>query len=293
MNLRKQGLLKRLMAPAGEADTGGTDVVEAHEDAPEDGEAIEGQEGAAEDEPDEVVITIGDKEPEHEEEQAVPWVRELRKTARELAKENRELKAKLHAPAEDKTVQLGKKPSMQDDGIDYDEEKYEAALTQWHETKRQIDTKAAKAREDQEAQTKAWQTKLDGYGKGKADLRVPDFDDAEGVAQEKLSVTQQGIVLQAAENSAMFVYAIGKSKEHAEKLAAITDPVKFAWEAGKLEGSMKQATRPKSPPPPARLAQGSAKISGANDSTLENLRAAAAKSGDYSKVLAYKNQKRA
>lgn len=104
---------------------------------------------------------------------------------------------------------------------------------------------------------------------------------------------QQGIVLQAAENSAVFVYAIGKSAEHAKKLAEITDPVKFAWEAGKLEGSMKQQTRTKSPPPPVRLAQGSAKISGTNDSTLEALRAEALKSGDHTKVLAYRNQKRA
>jgi hypothetical protein len=293
MPLWKQRLFERLMAPAGEANSGGSD------DPPENlGEVdppTDKKEDKSTDKPDEeTVITIGDQEPTEEEDHAAPdWVREVRKTNRELARENKELKAKLQAPAEDKALQLGKKPSMQDDDIDYDEDKYSAKLEQWHETKRQIDAKASKAREEQEAQTKAWQLKLEGYGKGKADLRVTDFEDAEGVAQEKLTVTQQGIVLQAAENSAMFVYAIGKSKEHAEKLAAITDPVKFAWEAGKLEGSMKQQTRTKSPPPPARLAQGDAKISGANDSTLDNLRSEAAKTGDYSKVLAYKNKKRA
>lgn len=298
MTLQKQRLFHRLMAPAGEADAGGSDVVEP-EQAEGEAEASDEQEGdkegeaAAEDEPDEVVITIGDKAPPEEEQAAPDWVREVRKTNRELARENKELKAKLHAPAEAEALKLGAKPSLQDDDVEYDEDKYSAKLEKWHETKRQIEANAAKAQEAQEAQAKAWQTKLEGYGKGKADLRVPDFDDAESIAQEKLTVTQQGIVLQAAENSAMFVYAVGKSKEHIEKLAAITDPVKFAWEAGKLEASMKQQTRPKSPPPPVRLAQGSAKISGTTDSTLENLRAAAAKSGDYSKVLAYKNQKRA
>lgn len=294
------------MAPAGEADTGGVAETTGESDEqnadgvggigdPDTDAGTADVVGDTGDAVDEVIITIGDKAPEPEPEddhQAVPWVRELRKTARELAKENRELKAKLAAPAEYKALQLGKKPSLQDDGIDYDEEKYSAALEQWHETKRQIEASEAKAREAQEAQSKAWQAKIEGYGKAKVDLKVPDFDDAEEVARGKLSVTQQGIVLQAAENSAMWVYATGKSKEHLERLASITDPVKFAWEAGKLEGSMKQQTRPK-PPPPARLAQGSAKISGANDSTLENLRAAAVKSGDFSKVLAYKNQKRA
>lgn len=301
MNLRKQYLLRRLMAPMGDADTGGTDVIDPPEDAggaaseaEDNGGEAGAEEGVDGEDADEVVITIGDKAPPEDEEQHAPaWVREVRKTNRELARENKELKARLSTPTADTALQLGAEPSMQDEDIDYDEDKYKAKYRNWLETKRQIDAKTAKAQEDQAAQAQAWQAKLDGYAKGKADLRVPDFDDAEGVVQEKLSVTQQGIVLQAAENSAMFVCAVGKSQEHLVKLAAITDPVKFAWEAGKLEGSMKQQTRPKSPPPPARLAQGSAKISGTNDSTLEGLRAAAAKSGDYSKVLAYRNQKRA
>lgn len=299
MNLRKQYLLRRLMAPVGEADTGGTDVIDQPDAAIEDaGEAEdgngEGDAGAAGEDADEVVITIGDTAPPEDEEQHAPaWVREVRKTNRELARENKELKARLSSPAEEKSLQLSAEPSMQDEDIDYDEDKYKAKYRAWLETKRQIDAKNAKAQEDQAAQAQAWQSKLEGYGKGKVDLRVPDFDDAEGVAQEKLSVMQQGIVLQASKNSAMFVYAIGKNKEHAEKLASIKDPVEFAWEAGKLEGSMKQQTRAKSPPPPARLAQGSAKISGTNDSTLEALRREALKSGDHTKVLAYRNQKRA
>jgi hypothetical protein len=64
-------------------------------------------------------------------------------------------------------------------------------------------------------QQKAWQAKLDGYGKAKAELRVKDFEDAEAVAQELFNVTQQGVMLQGADNPALVVYALGKNPKKA------------------------------------------------------------------------------
>jgi hypothetical protein len=46
-------------------------------------------------------------------------------------------------------------------------------------------------------------------------------------------------------------------------------------------------------PPPEKVVGGTAPIRGAVDSTLERLRADAERTGDYSKVFAYRKQKRA
>jgi FtsZ-binding cell division protein ZapB len=241
------------------------------------------------DDHDEVIITIGNEKPKEEEQHAPEWVREVRKANRELQRENRELKAKLTAPAE-KAATLSAKPKLDD--FDYDSDKYEAALGDWFDAKRKADDHEKKQRDEQDAQQRAWQERLDNYGKSKGALKVSDYDDAEGVVQESLSTTQQGIVLQGAENPALVIYALGKNQKTAKDLAAITDPVKFAFAVAKLESQLK-VTPKKSPPPPEKTVTGTARISGTTDSTLDRLRAEAEKTGDMSKVIAYKQQKRA
>ena len=243
-------------------------------------------------ESDEVVVSIGEEAPPPEEQtQAPEWVRELRKTNRELQRQNRELQGKLQTSAqtEIKPVVLGKKPSLEDH--DYDAEKFEEALTHWFERKRQADDVNAKQEAEVMTQQKAWQAKLEGYGKAKAELRVKDFDDAEATAQELFNVTQQGVMLQGADNPALVVYALGKNPKKAQELAAITDPVKFAFAVAKLEKDLKVTNR-KAAPPPERIVSGTGRVSGAVDSTLERLREDAARTGNMTKVIQYKAQKR-
>lgn len=257
------------------------------------GAQTEGEEGQTTTEGEgEVVVTIGEESPPTEEENHAPeWVRELRKNYRELQREKRELEAKLSSTttAESKPAALGPKPKLDD--FDYDTEKFEQALASWYDRKREADQAAAKAQAEQEAQQKAWQAKLDAYGKAKAELKVKDFDDAEATVQESMNVTQQGIVLQGAENPALVIYALGKNPKKAKELATITDPVKFAFAVAKLETQLKVTNR-KAAPPPEKTVRGTGPVSGSVDSTLERLRADAEKSGDYTKVLQYKRQKR-
>ena len=243
-------------------------------------------------ESDEVVVSIGEEAPPPEEQtQAPEWVRELRKTNRELQRQNRELQGKLQTSAqtEIKPVVLGKKPSLEDH--DYDAEKFEEALTNWFERKRQADEINARQEAEVMTQQKAWQAKLEGYGKAKAELRVKDFDDAEATAQELFNVTQQGVMLQGADNPALVVYALGKNPKKAQELAAIKDPVKFAFAVAKLEKDLKVTNR-KAAPPPERIVSGTGRVSGAVDSTLERLREDAARTGNMTKVIQYKAQKR-
>ena len=244
-------------------------------------------------EPDEVVVSIGEEAPPPEEQTHAPeWVRELRKTNRELQRQNRELQGKLQSTAqtETKPVVLGKKPSLEEH--DYDADKFEAALADWFERKRQADEVNTRQEAEVMNQQKAWQAKLDGYGKAKAELRVKDFEDAEAVAQELFSVTQQGVVLQGADNPALVIYALGKNPKKAKELSDIKDPVKFAFAVAKLEKELKVTNR-RAAPPPERIVSGTGRVSGAVDSTLERLREEAARTGNMTKVIQYKSQKRA
>jgi len=245
---------------------------------------------AEENQDDDVIVSIGEEAPPPEEQtQAPEWVRELRKTNRELQRQNRELQGKLQSTTETKPVALSKKPTLDD--FDYDAEKFEEALANWFDKKRQTDEANAKQQAEVMNQQKAWQAKLDTYGKAKAELKVKDFEDAEAVAQELFNVTQQGVVLQGADNPALVIYALGKNPKKAKELSDIKDPVKFAFAVAKLEKELKVTNR-RAAPAPERVVSGTGRSSGAVDSTLERLREDAARTGNMTKVIQYRAQKR-
>jgi len=284
---------------------GTQEVHDGNEDTPEDeGEQVAAAQGApdtpdpspqadapaaAAPEPDEVTVSIGDDAPpaEDEERAAPEWVRDLRKQHRELQKKVREYEAKEQAaPAGPKPV--GPKPKLEDH--DYDTDRYETALESWYAQKATADKAEREAQRQAEEAQKAWQAKLDGYGKAKVELKVRDYDEAEHTVMETLNVTQQGVVLQGAENPALVVYALGKNPKRAKELASIADPVKFAFAVAKLEAQLKVTPRTKPPAPERSLPAGTAPVSGGSDTTLERLREEAARSGDMTKVVAYKRQ---
>jgi len=246
-------------------------------------------------EEEEVVVSIGE-EALHSEEEILPHHqfakirvenRELKRAIREMREQVSKLRAE---PVEVKPVVIGNKPRLEDH--DYDADKYEEALTSWFDRKRQADDVNARQEAEVQNQQKAWQAKLDGYGKAKAELRVKDYEDAEAIAQELFSITQQGVVLQGADNPALVIYAIGKNPKKAKELSDIKDPVKFAFAVAKLEKELKVTNR-KQAPAPERVVTGTGRSSGAVDSTLERLREEAAQTGNMTKVIAYKRQKKA
>ena len=243
-----------------------------------------------EDSAEEVVITIKGESPppEEEEKQAPEWVKNLRKSYRELQREKRELEEKLKMvlPAtENNPVVLGRKPTLE--ACDYDSDKFENELSGWFERKRQSEEAEAKQRTRQQSEQEAWQKKLEGYNQSKTGLKVSDFTEAEETVLENLSVTQQGIILQGAQNPAVMVYALGKNPKKAKELAEIKDPVAFAFAVAKLETQL-SVTRKQLPPPEKRI------VSNGNPGTssvqLDRLRDEAARTGDFTKVIAFKKQ---
>jgi hypothetical protein len=265
---------------------------EAEIQEPLTGETPEGEEAPTPaEEPESVIVTFGEEPAVKEEDRKDPkWLRELRKTHRETVKEKRKLEEKLREYEQAKTpeVTIGPKPTLE--GCEWDPERYEEDLTRWYETKRKKDEAEAKAKAQEEEQTKAWQARVEDYGKAKTSLEVDDFEEAESEVFSTLSQVQQGILIQGCTNPAQMVYALGKSPAKAKELASITDPVKFAFAAAKLEAQIKMSKR--NPiPPPEKVPQATGRnISGTVDSTLERLREEAARSGDYTKVTAYKRQ---
>ena len=222
------------------------------------------------------VVTIAGESPapEEEEKQAPEWVRNLRKNYRELQREKRELEERLKAvsPAtEQSPVTPGKKPTLED--CDYDSDKFENELAGWFERKRQSEETEAKHRAKQQEEQQTWQKKLETYTQSKTGLKVSDFQDAEDTVLETLSVTQQGIILQGAQNPAVMVYALGKNPNKAKELAGITDPVQFAFAVAKLETQL--SVQKKQAPPPEKRINGNGSL-GTSNAQLDRLREEAA-----------------
>jgi hypothetical protein len=257
------------------------------EDAAIDEDEGEPEDKAESEDSDEIIVAIDGEESPPQEEQAAPeWVRELRREHRELKKRNRELESRVSQSTEtNPVVTLGAKPSLE--ALDYDTEKYEQSLADWYERKRLVDDQQAKARRSEEEQQRAWNAKLEGYVEAKTKLKVRDYDDAEEVAQQLFNVVQQGVMIQGAENPALVIYALGKNPKKAKELAAIDDPVKFAFAVAKLESQLKISNR-KAATKPEKTFSATAPARGAVDSTLERLREEASKTGNMDKVMAYK-----
>ena len=240
----------------------------------------------------EVVVSIGEEAPLPDDEQSAPapeWVRELRKTNREQAKRIRELEEVKQAPAAEKPQELAE-PTLA--GCDYDEDKFKKDLSAFNAQLRKKEDDAKAAEQAALAEKASWDGRLKVYNDAKAELKVKDFEDAEEAVKAALSTTQQGILVKGASNSALVVYALGTNPAKLKEFAAIKDPVEYAFAVAKLETTLKVTNR-KAPPPERQLSGGTGPKSGSVDSTLERLRAEAAKSGDMTKVLAYRKQLKA
>jgi hypothetical protein len=281
--------------PDGSSETPALAELEAEEtQAAEPEETTEPETPAEPEGEEEIKITLGGEtltEPEPEAERAPEWVRDLRRSHRELQRKVREYEAKEQAaPVQTALPTLGAKPKLEDH--DYDTDRYETALESWYKQKDAVESARRQQQQQAEEQQRTWQSKLDGYAKAKTELKVRDYEDAEATVQETLNVVQQGVVLQGAENPALVVYALGKNPKKAKELASISDPVKFAFAIAKLESQLK-VTATRKPPPPERSAPaGNAPISGTTDSALDRLRAEAERTGDFTKVIRYKQQQR-
>lgn len=264
---------------------------EAVETPAEEGEQPEAPEAeGSEGETD--VITL-DGEPighaEQDDDESEP-IKRIRKEYRELSRKYKALEHQVTAeqpPAATQAPVLGAKPTLE--ACEWDSEKYEAALDQWHDKKSEVEAHLR----DQEAKQKATQDeilkKIDRYEKEKAKIRIADFEEAEAAFADAISGDARAVFLQYADRPEAVVYAIGKSPELRQKFASINNPGQLIKEIAILETRLsvnKAAAKAKIPPPEKPAPAGTA--GGGTDETLARLRAEADKTGDLSKVIAYK-----
>ena len=255
------------------------------------------------DEPDEkiveteFVVSIEGEKSESEEEQAKDpnWLKNLRKENREMKKKQKEMELKL-AEKENKEkteVEIGKRPTLGDSDIDYDTNLYEKRLADWIERKRLVDEKKVEQEKASKQQQLLWEDKLTSYNEGKKAIPVKDMDDIEDLVKTHLSLVQQSMIVRCAKNPALLVYAIGKNEATLKKIAKITDYAEFAYTLGELENKLKTSNKqvPDTQPEKKITGSGSKSVTSV-DKQLEKLREEALKTGDMSKVHAYKRNKR-
>jgi hypothetical protein len=253
----------------------------------EDAQAVEVPEG-------EVEVLIGDQPvAESDEGKSAPaWVKDLRRTNKEMQRRLREYEERERALAPPGAAPvLGPKPTI--DQFNYDPDQFDAALTEWHEKKVKVDAGRREAEQRAANEQAAWNKQLEVYAAKKAALKVADYDDAEHAVESTLSIAQQSIIVQGANDPALVVYALGKHLTKAAELAAITDPVKFSFAIARLEAQLKTSPRAKPPAPERTLPAGTTSVAGGSDATLERLRAKAEQTGDMTPVIQYKAKLRA
>ena len=260
----------------------------------EEGSDDSGTPESEQSEDEELVVTIGDEEPEQSEDgnNAPEWVRNIRKQNRQLKKELRDLKKQSESSNDSKPkVELGKKPTLEDH--EYDNAKYEDALDSWYQRKIEVDKQNEKLKTEQELLESQWQNTLKDFNNKKEKLKskAVDYDEAEFNIQESLSASQQGMIVQGAIDPAVVFYALGKNPTKLKEIAEIKDPVKFSFEVSRLETQMKVQGRKKPVVKPEKIVKSSAPGNGM-DATLDELRKTAEKTGDYTKVIQYKRSKK-
>lgn len=249
-----------------------TDAEQAADEAPE---------AAAAEEDGPLVVSFGEDEPEAGPDNAAPeWVKELRRQNREQARRIKELEAATAPAAE---TEIGPEPTLAD--FDYDEVEFKQNWREWDRKQADAERKLADKRAAEQAAEEDFQRRVAAYNEAKTKLPVQDFDEAEAVLVEQFDATQQGLLVKIAKQPALFAYALGKNPTKAKTLAAIKDPVDFIAAAVRMETEMKQA---KKAPAPEKVLSGGVPGATAVDNRLEKLREEAARTGDFSKVRAYK-----
>ena len=223
-------------------------------------EEVEADGEQTEEQTDEYSLRVGDEEislteedDDHVDGQPAPqWVKDLRKNNREKDKELRELRRQLEQvqsrPTEQQPQQqldvIPPKPTLE--SCEYDEEAYEAALTDWHEKKgRAEQSKQQQQRQQQEYQQR-FQQRVEAHKQRAAKLPVKDYQEMEEIVRAEVPDLHKEILIHCAdEGSELIAYGLGKSQQLRQRVAAETDPIRAAFLLGQISKQVSLAPKPK------------------------------------------------
>lgn len=227
----------------------------------------------------------GDEKDPYAGQEAPQWVKDTRRRAKEVERENRRLKQQLEQrnSQPERQQALREKPTFE--GSEFDEDVYQADLDKWYAEKAQHDAKVQVEQQKYKQYDERYQNDANAL-KAKA----VDYDEIEQSIADVMPESKQALLKMAVENPAKMVYALGKSPKQLESLIGLDD-VQFVKQIALLEHQMTSKAKsrnPNKPQPKTHELEGAA---GGTDTKLAKLEAEAAKTGDRSKVIAYKRNK--
>ena len=243
-----------------------------------DGEEAESEDDSADDALEFSFDDDGDSSDPFKGQEAPEWVKKVRE-------ENRELKRQLKQRESQQFEQqvLREKPTLDDH--DYDSDAFEQDYAQWLTEKQQVDAQVHAERQKYQQYHERYKADVDAI-KAKA----PDYDEVELSVVDVLSEQKQGLLQMLVDNPAKVVYALGKnSPAQLERLSKLDD-IQFAKQIVLMEQQMSSKTKSRNqnkPKPKTHELEGAA---GGADTRLAKLEAEADRTGDRSKVAAYKKQ---
>lgn len=234
----------------------------------------------------ELVVTIGDEAPAEDAEET-PVIRDIRKKLREAEKRAKAAERKL-----EESQGGGELPALREkpkDPAAYDsDEAFADDLEKWFSEKLEHDKAAEAKNAERKKSDEQWAEKVHSYTAKRTEAKYRGFEDAEATVIDAIPTVHQSIIVAACKDPVSVVYALGTSPSTLERISKITDPVTFAYEIGGIESKMKVSNRKAKTTPEARVS-GTASGAG-SDKTLERLEAEADRTGDRTKVLAYKRK---
>lgn len=220
-------------------------------------------------------------------------VKHLRSKLREQRAAFKEKSAQQQAAPQNLPEEIPPAPKMSDAGIDWDQEKYDAAHAEWLKTRDAITERNHHKAQQAEKLNAKLQERTQNYNAERAKvLKVPGFERAEQVVAAEIPQNLQLTLLMNSKNPAGAVLALGRNAALRKQLQEVSgDPVALGYllaEIDKGAGFRPQAKTTAKGAPPVK--------SGATQTTIHGLEAAiekARESGDYTTVLQLKEKLKA
>ena len=253
------------------------------EDGQDDEQDADGEEAESQDDSDDDALDFsfdddGDSSDPFKGQEAPEWVKKVRE-------ENRELKRQLKQRESQQFEQqvLREKPTLDDH--DYDSDAFEQDYAQWLQEKQQVDAQVHAERQKYQQYHERYKADVDAIK-----TKAPDYDEVELSVVDVLSEQKQGLLQMLVDNPAKVVYALGKNSPAQLELLSKLDDIQFAKQIVLMEMQMSSKTKSRNqnkPKPKTHELEGAA---GGADTRLAKLEAEADRTGDRSKVAAYKKQ---
>lgn len=248
---------------------------------PDEGEEQEAEtsEEAEENAEEEFSIEIEGEEAEEEQ----PLIKDLRQQLRDAKREVADFR-KAQMPK----IEVGEKPTLE--SCDYDADAFEAKLDEWKDRKRQADAQEEEATKTAEVRNHEFQRKAIHYKARLQALPIPDDqkEEAEKIVIAALPQIIQSTIIEYMDDPAKIVVALAKHPQKLQQIANEPDPIRALLALKEMERNLKVVTRKRPPAPEAEtIVRGSAQFA-RSDKRLEQLEKEALRTGDRSKLIAYR-----